>query len=117
MFVMGSLATLALLFGDARSAAKIYEILLPYAPLMRIHGLTGIAVGSVESLLGRLSGALGRIDEAVAHLNRALERERAFGANPACQKTMALLALAERGSDAQRAGGPVAGAFAEWARW
>jgi hypothetical protein len=89
---MSSLAELVLQLGDEQCAARLYDVLHPYARLMVSHDLLRTVSGSVESLLGRLSAGAGRNRAALQHLERGLVKEERFGAAPACERTRAALA-------------------------
>ncbi len=58
--------------------AKLYEALLPHAGVNAVAGIGTLCFGSVERYLGKLAAALGRVDEAGGHFQRALEANRAL---------------------------------------
>ena len=101
------LAFLVFALRDRERAAVLYELLLPYAELSISHDLMRCVAGSAESVLGLLAALLDRNDEAIAHLERALEKELAMGARPALLRTRLGLAAALRTraapGDSQRA--------------
>jgi DNA-binding SARP family transcriptional activator len=76
------LAAACAALGDDRFAAAIYERLLPDAHLLATAAGAAICLGAVSGYLGVLAALLGRFDEAAAHFEDALERNRAIGALP-----------------------------------
>jgi tetratricopeptide (TPR) repeat protein len=75
------LAEAAVLMDDARRAATLHGLLLPYAG--RIAGsYSEISTGSVSRYLGVLASKLRRFDEAVAHFENALTVNQQIGALP-----------------------------------
>ena len=71
------LLDLAETVGDTVAAEHLYDALLPYRD-QSTHG--GICyLGSAERYLGIGARALGRLDDAVAHGEAAVERERSMG--------------------------------------
>jgi tetratricopeptide (TPR) repeat protein len=78
-FNLARCADIALRLGDLDAAPRLYEALLKYR--RQFATPAGIASrGSIELNLGRLAGALGRYEDAEAHLQAALEAHRAFRA-------------------------------------
>jgi tetratricopeptide (TPR) repeat protein len=78
-FNLARCADIALRVGDLDAAPKLYEASLEYR--RQFATPAGIASrGSIELNLGRLAGALGRYDDAEAHLEAALAAHRAFRA-------------------------------------
>ena len=67
--------------GEERGAARLYCLLLPFAGLYTVAPIEA-AFGSVACLLGGLASALGRDDEAVSHLEAAVDLERRMRARP-----------------------------------
>ena len=61
--------SLSVELGDAVSAAKLYEMLLPYEEQVLVTG--GISGGAVAHYLGILSATLGRCDQAEVHFAAA----------------------------------------------
>ena len=82
------LATIALLIragariGDARRTGRLGELLEPYADRAVIAGRASICLGPVARYAGIAAAAAGRLDEAAAHLERALATARRWGAEP-----------------------------------
>ena len=72
------LAEAAVAVGDRDAAAALYSLLERHAPLFPVIARAVGSLGSAESHVGRLAGLLGRHDEAVSRLRRAVaENERA----------------------------------------
>jgi class 3 adenylate cyclase len=81
--------------GHVASAARLHELLLPFADQIGHDGV--MTVGSLEHHLGALARVLGRPDEAVERLRRTAERHAAIGAaffeaRTRCELARALLA-------------------------
>jgi len=70
-------AVLAIELEDAAAAVDLYPLLVPYADQVAFNGAT--SQGYVGAYLGKLASLLGEHDVADAHLQRALELNRAFG--------------------------------------
>jgi tetratricopeptide (TPR) repeat protein len=79
---LGSLAKVCSYLGDSRRAAKLYEMLLPYAGRQLVTGSAAVACGSVSRFLGVLAATTSRWDEAVAHFEDALQMDGRIGARP-----------------------------------
>lgn len=94
LLTTAALADLAILVEDERRATALYDLLLPYARLHVVHDLLHAHAGSVASVLGELALFLGRDDDAVTHLERAVAAEEAMGAVPALVTSRAALVLA-----------------------
>ena len=98
----------AVAIGDPERARGYYESMLPYAG--RVVAVAGAAAyaSSTSHHLGILAAALGRLDEAVTHLEDAIATNERAGALPWLARGRFELArvLAERraGGDADRAG-------------
>ena len=73
MHTMVRLAELVGFFRDARRAALLYELLLPYADRYVIAGILATCRGSVSWPLGVLATVLSRYDDAQRHFEAALE--------------------------------------------
>jgi class 3 adenylate cyclase len=84
---MRCLALLCLALRDMRHAALVYELLLPYADRNITTGWGDVARGSAALYLGSLARMLGRLDDAWAHLERALRFNRRMGARPSVART------------------------------
>jgi DNA-binding SARP family transcriptional activator len=67
--------------GDVPRAATLYDAQLPYAGRVAADVYEGSA-GAVDRALGVLAAMLGRHDEAVAHLEAAIELNEQTGARP-----------------------------------
>lgn len=96
---MAMCTILAANLGDARRAARLHEILAPYAALNTMHETLRSDLGSVAYFLGLLARTQGRLDQAAADLETAIEANARMGALPHLARSQAELAevLAERG--------------------
>ncbi|HLT69337.1 MAG TPA: AAA family ATPase [Acidimicrobiales bacterium] len=92
--------------GDRRWAEAARQALAPYSGRNCVLGYAAY-LGAVDHHLGCVEVTLGRLDDAVAHLEAALERHRTIGARPWAAVSAAWLAnaLVARGGpdDAERA--------------
>ena len=88
--------------GDARRAAQLYELLLPYREVSVVIGLGAVCLGSAARYLGRLAATTGRLGEAVVHFERALEGNTALRA-PVCLAHTQLDYAELLGSDSPKA--------------
>jgi tetratricopeptide (TPR) repeat protein len=68
------------LLDDRDAARDAYERLLPYRGRFGIEGIGAGSHGPVEHHLGLLARTSGRIDDAIAHFEAALEADRRIGA-------------------------------------
>jgi DNA-binding CsgD family transcriptional regulator len=69
--------------GRRQENALLYQLLLPHTDLFATAGAGAVAsFGSIERVLGVLARSLGRLDTAVRHLERAVEREGDAGMHP-----------------------------------
>ena len=59
--------------GDAPTAAKLYELLTPFAQLNVVIGLAALCLGSTARYLGKLAATLGERGAAAEHFEHALE--------------------------------------------
>jgi tetratricopeptide (TPR) repeat protein len=96
LFSMGMLAEVAELIGDAGHARTMYDLLVPFG---RYNAATAdyISMGAVSRYLGLLALTLARPDDALRHLEEALEANQRMGARPwaahsRCDLARALLA-------------------------
>jgi hypothetical protein len=89
---LASLAVCAVALSDRPRCEQLYALLAPY-PAHNTPDTSGSYLGSVSYFLGLLASALGRSDEALELLERALEHNRAMGYRAGTVRT--LLALAE----------------------
>lgn len=97
-------AVLAVLLGDAQTAAAVYDELAPWADLFVIAGADTPNEGPVALALGRLAALLGRTAQARSHLMDALR---------AAERTHALPHVAQAHLELARLGGAGSGAHAE----
>ena len=104
------LATLAFLIragariGDARRTGALGEQLEPYVDRAVIAGRAAICLGPVARYAGIAAAAAGRLDLAIAHLERALAMSRRWGAEPTIAAIRLELADAlEQAGDARSA--------------
>ena len=90
--------------GDAQRAALLYEKLAPFADYAVVAGRAASMNGPVSSYLGRLATTLGRIDDAIRHLEHGLELGRRMGDRPFATEAAHYLAAAllERGATGDR---------------
>ena len=72
LFNMGRVSELVIMLGDARRAAVVYELLLPYADRCVVLGGFSANRGSVHRFLGGLGALQSRFDEAERHFEYAL---------------------------------------------
>jgi predicted ATPase/class 3 adenylate cyclase len=68
--------------GDAERAPGLYDLLAPYDGLVVVAGRAAACYGPVARHLGLLSRTMGRLDEAVAHLESAVELSTRMGDRP-----------------------------------
>jgi tetratricopeptide (TPR) repeat protein len=100
-FVVSLLAEPCAFLRDAKRAAVLYELLLPFA---RRHVVLSAAVclGSASRYLGLLADTMGRWEDAARHFEEAIAMNASIGARPwlaYCQYEQAVL-LARRGDAA-----------------
>jgi hypothetical protein len=92
LITMFCLAEAAAELDDAELAAEVYDSLTPYAHLP-IMGSIGVScMGSSERSLGLAARVTGRLDDAVAHLERAVRENQRLGNRPMTAITRADLA-------------------------
>jgi tetratricopeptide (TPR) repeat protein len=91
------LAEAAAVVGDREAGAALYPLLAPHARLFPVIARGVGCLGSAEYYVGRLAGLLGRHDEAVARLRRAVAANDREGAGP--HAATALLRLGEALAD------------------
>jgi tetratricopeptide (TPR) repeat protein len=111
---LGELAEATALLDDRERAAALYERLLPYADRRIVAGRAVYDQCSAHYALGRYAMTLGRLDDAAAHFEAAIESDLRLGARPALMHTRARYAevLAARG-EAERAAAMAAAAAAD----
>ena len=90
-------AEAAAALGERGSAQVLFELLAPFAGRHAIGQAEG-SVGVVDRYLGLLARAVGNTDEAIGHLRRAVDGNRALGAQPWLAHTLSDLADALRAS-------------------
>jgi tetratricopeptide (TPR) repeat protein len=81
LFALSLLSEACALAGDRARAAVLYELLAPYADRLAVDVSDGVN-GCISRPLGLLAGALDRPDDAVRHLEDAVELDTAFGTWP-----------------------------------
>jgi hypothetical protein len=92
---------------DGRAARAAYDLLRPYADLPVMASIAVVCFGPVARVLGKAALVLGRIDDAIGHLEHAEAVARRIGNRPylalsRAELGAALLARGER-ADADRA--------------
>jgi hypothetical protein len=99
LVTMNGVVEAASVLADASVAAQAYELLKPYAHLPMIGGLGVTCFGSTEQALGVAALTCGRLDQAIGHLQAAVQRNIALGHWPAVVTARQRLAraLRERG--------------------
>ena len=74
--------------GDQPRAARLYELLLPYADHnVLVARLPLGTLGSASHYLGLLAATIGRRDDAVAHLQTAMGAHARMGAVPLLERS------------------------------
>jgi tetratricopeptide (TPR) repeat protein len=93
LFSMGMLAEVAELIGDPGPARTMYDLLVPFG---RYNAATAdyISMGAVSRYLGLLALTLARPDDALRHLEEALDANQRMGARPWATHTRCDLARA-----------------------
>lgn len=89
---VGSLAEACAYLGDAPRAARLYEMMLPYAGTAVVVG-GAVSLGSASRLLGLLARTMGRLDEAVERFEEAIRFDAGMGATPAVARSQRDLGL------------------------
>jgi tetratricopeptide (TPR) repeat protein len=79
---MSLLAAVAAELKDRASAARLYDLLLPYAGRLGIVGAGLACWGSISCYLGLLASALGRVADATRHFEDAAKVHERIGARP-----------------------------------
>ncbi len=80
--MMGQLAEICAILGDADRVQIAYDTLLPYAGLCVMVPNGTAFIGAVDHYLGLLAQSLGREDAAVEHFEHALAVHAGMGAQP-----------------------------------
>jgi tetratricopeptide (TPR) repeat protein len=105
-YIMSRISDLLSFFGDARRAAIVYDLLLPYADRCAAVGIAACR-GSLSRPLGILATLLGRHDEAERHFEKALEMNVRIRARIWVAHTQhdyaRMLAARDRAGDRERA--------------
>ncbi|MET9338936.1 hypothetical protein [Nonomuraea sp. NPDC003804] len=83
LVTMNGLVEAAYLLSDAETAARVYELLKPFAALPMLGGLGTVCFGSTEQALGVACLTTGDLDAAVAHLRAAVQRNLGLAHWPA----------------------------------
>jgi hypothetical protein len=81
--MMSGVAEAAYLLADAPPAARVYELMQPYAHLPIIGSLGIVCLGSAHHTLGVASLTMGDLDRAVEHFQAAVDRNLALAHWPA----------------------------------
>jgi DNA-binding SARP family transcriptional activator len=81
LFQVSLLSQVCVFLGDARKAAKLYQLLLPYAGC-NVLAYPEISLGSASRYLGLLASALSRWAEAERHFQAAIEMNAQMGGRP-----------------------------------
>jgi predicted ATPase/class 3 adenylate cyclase len=68
--------------GDARRAAPLYQLLLPYAGRNVVAGFAATCYGSASRYLGLLAATMSRWEDAEKHFQDAIEMNGRMGARP-----------------------------------
>jgi hypothetical protein len=91
--------------GNSSVAAAAYDALLPYRALPTMATIGVVCFGSTERTLGVAARAVGRLDDAVRHFERAIEVDRRLGNRPmlALARSDLGLALLARGGGEDQA--------------
>src|SRR6266699_1803799 len=79
---MSLLAAVAAELNARASAARLYDLLLPYADRLAIVGAGLACWGSISCYLGLLASALGRVADATRHFEDAAKVHERIGARP-----------------------------------
>ncbi|MET9120566.1 hypothetical protein [Streptomyces sp. NPDC004528] len=94
MVTMHGVAEAAFLLDDTATAARVHELLSPYAHLPIVGSLAVACFGSAHHALGVAALTLGDVDRAVAHLRDAVRQNLALGHWPAVTASWERLAVA-----------------------
>ena len=92
LVTMFSLVDAAVSLRDDALAREVYELLEPYADLPVMASLGIACFGSASRSLGLAAHVMGRLDDAVAHLERAVAHDLRLGNRPMTAITCADLA-------------------------
>jgi hypothetical protein len=83
LVTMYGIVEVAQVLGNAKAAARAYELLAPYAHLPIMAGHAVVCFGSVHHALGVAALTMGDADRAVTHFREAVHRGLALGHWPA----------------------------------
>ena len=81
LFQVSLLSQVCTFLGDTRHAARLYELLLPYAGC-NVLAYPALSLGSASRYLGLLASTLSRWAEAERHFDAAIEMNAQMGARP-----------------------------------
>jgi hypothetical protein len=93
LLAVGLLSEVAVMLDDTPAARTLYRLLAPYGSLV-VGTPHAFHTGVVSRLLGILATALGRPEQAIAHLEHAVEANERMGARPWAAHARADLARA-----------------------
>jgi hypothetical protein len=117
LVTMNGIAEAAYLLDDLATAARVYELLSPYAQLPMVGGIGITCFGSVQQALGITSLTSRQPDRAVHHLRAAVEHNLALAHWPALVSSRLRLARAHElragDEDAEAAARELAAASSE----
>jgi class 3 adenylate cyclase len=82
MTILALLSDVVRRLRDAGRAARLYDMLLPYANLGIVVGNAVLCLGSASRSLGQLAATMGRWDDAVNHFEYALDFDTRIDAHP-----------------------------------
>lgn len=94
LLALTALVEAALALDDADLAREVYPLLEPYAALPVMGSLAICCFGSTERSLGLAARVMGRLDDAIVHLERAEQADQRWGNWPLTAITRAYLAMA-----------------------
>jgi tetratricopeptide (TPR) repeat protein len=95
LYHLAVLAIACSALGDQPRAARLYELLLPYAERnVLVARLPLGTLGSASHYLGLLAATMGRRDDAVAHLQAAMAAHEHLRATPLLERSRHHLAAA-----------------------
>ena len=94
LVTMFAVVEAAVLLDDVALAKQAYALLRPYESLPTMAGLAVCCLGSTSRSLGLAARVAGRLDDAVAHLDRAVADNQRLGNRPMIAITRANLAEA-----------------------
>ncbi|MEE9285691.1 MAG: AAA family ATPase, partial [Dehalococcoidia bacterium] len=83
---VAAISQVCVFLGDARRAAMLYELLLPYSGL-NVNSGAATCNGSASRYLGLLAATMGRWEEAADHFEDALQMNARMGARPYVART------------------------------